>query len=112
LPASDAADWLRAEVREGRLDGMAVDGVLRAAGHPVRRRKAQPAGLTAREVEVLQLLARGLTNKQIADTLCISGKTVSRHIENIYVKIRVSNRARASLFAVRNGLMDAQAGEG
>jgi DNA-binding NarL/FixJ family response regulator len=56
-------------------------------------------------VEVLRLLARGLTNKEMASALFISPKTVSRHIENIYTKIGVSNRARASLFAVTHGLM-------
>jgi HD-GYP domain-containing protein (c-di-GMP phosphodiesterase class II) len=100
-----AAAWLRDEVRGGRLDGDAVAGVLRAAGHPTRGRQAQPSGLTAREVEVLRLLARGLTNKEIADGLGISPKTAGRHTENIYAKIGVSNRARASLFAVTHGLM-------
>jgi DNA-binding NarL/FixJ family response regulator len=61
--------------------------------------------LTSREVEVLRLLALGLTNKAIAGALVISPKTASRHIEHIYVKIGVSNRARASLFAVTHGLM-------
>jgi HD-GYP domain-containing protein (c-di-GMP phosphodiesterase class II)/DNA-binding CsgD family transcriptional regulator len=101
----EAAGWMRDEVRAGRLDGDAVDGVLRVAGHPSRRRKPQPSGLTSREVEVLQLLARGLTNKEIADVLVISPKTAGRHIEHIYAKIGVSNRARASLFAVTHGLM-------
>jgi HD-GYP domain-containing protein (c-di-GMP phosphodiesterase class II) len=105
-PPEEAAGWMRDEVRAGRLDGDVVDGVLTAAGHPARRRKPQPAGLTSREVEVLRLVARGLTNKQIAEILVISPKTASRHIEHIYTKIGVSNRARASLFAVMHGLMD------
>jgi DNA-binding NarL/FixJ family response regulator len=78
------------------------------AGHPTRRRKAHPSGLTGREVEVLRLLARGLTTKEMAADLVLSPKTVSRHIENIYLKIGVSNRARASLFAVTHGLMTPQ----
>ena len=57
---------MRAEVTAGRLDGDAVDAVLRAAGHRVRRRREWPAGLTPREVEVLRLLACGLSNKEIA----------------------------------------------
>jgi DNA-binding NarL/FixJ family response regulator len=52
---------------------------------------------------VLRLLARGLSNKQIAELLVISRKTVDNHAEHIYAKIRASNRARASLFAVRHG---------
>jgi HD-GYP domain-containing protein (c-di-GMP phosphodiesterase class II) len=104
----EAARWLRGEARDGRLDGDAVDGVLRAAGHPARRRKAYPSGLTGREVEVLRLLARGLTTREMAADLVLSPKTVGRHIENIYLKIGVSKRARASLFAVTHGLMSTE----
>jgi HD-GYP domain-containing protein (c-di-GMP phosphodiesterase class II) len=92
----DAAAWMRHEVRAGRLDGDAVDGVLRAAGHPARRRRAQTAGLTTREIEVLRLLARGLSNKEIAGELVISPKTAGHHVQHIYSKIGVSNRARAT----------------
>jgi DNA-binding CsgD family transcriptional regulator len=101
----EAASWMRGEVRAGRLDGEAAEAVLRGAGHPTRRRTSLPAGLTSREVEVLRLLALGLTNKGIASALIISPKTASRHVEHIYAKIGVSNRARASLFAVTHGLM-------
>jgi len=101
----EVAAKLRAEVRAGRLDGGSVDAVLRAAGHRVNVRKDWPAGLTAREVQVLQLVARGLSNRQIADELVISRKTVGNHIEHIYTKIGVSNRALACLFASKNGLM-------
>ena len=100
-----AAMQLRNEVAAGRLDGAAVDAVLTASGHRVPRRREGPAGLTAREVEVLQLLARGLSNKEIARALVIAHKTVGNHIEHIYVKIAATNRAGASLFAVRHGLL-------
>lgn len=100
-----AAQEVRAEVAAGRLDGDAVDAVLRAAGHRVRRQREWPAGLTAREVEVLKLLARGFSNKEIAEQLTISRKTAGTHIEHIYMKIDASNRAQASLFAMRHGLM-------
>jgi HD-GYP domain-containing protein (c-di-GMP phosphodiesterase class II) len=103
--AADAAAELRAEVRDGRLDAQAVDAVLVAAGHAPRRRPHGPAGLTAREAEVLTHLARGLSNREIADLLVISPKTVGNHVEHIYSKIGVSNRAGASLFATRNGLL-------
>ncbi|MGZ4490592.1 MAG: HD-GYP domain-containing protein [Nocardioidaceae bacterium] len=59
MPESEAAAELRSEVRAGRLDGDAVNSVLKAAGHRVSARREWPAGLTAREVEVLGLLARG-----------------------------------------------------
>ena len=64
-----------------------------------------PASLTAREVEVLRHLARGMSSQQIAERLVISRKTASNHIEHIYAKIGVSNRAMASLFATRHGLL-------
>jgi len=101
----DAADELRAEVAAGRIDGDAADAVLRAAGHPVRRRRAGPMGLTPREVEVLGLLARGLSNKEIAQRLVISRKTAGTHVEHIYAKTGASNRAQASLFAAKHGLL-------
>ena len=81
--------------------------VLRAAGHRVRRHREWPAGLTAREVEVLRYLARGMSHKEIALRLVISRKTASNHVEHIYAKIGVSNRAMASLFATRHGLLNA-----
>ena len=99
------ASYLRDEVRAGRQDPHSVDALLTATGHRVGRRREWPAGLTTREVEVLRLLARGLSNRQIAGRLVISHKTVDNHVEHIYTKIGVSNRARASLFAVRQGLV-------
>ncbi len=101
----EASAWLRAEVAAGRLDGDAVGAVLRAAGHRVGARREWPAGLTAREVEVLRLVARGLSNKEIGEHLSITRKTAGNHVEHVYAKIGVSNRARASLFAIRHGLM-------
>jgi HD-GYP domain-containing protein (c-di-GMP phosphodiesterase class II) len=105
LTADEAAAELRAEVTAGRLDGDAVDAVLVSAGHRVPRRRDRPAGLTEREVEVLRLLARGLSNKQIAQELVISPKTASNHVEHIYTKIDATSRAAASLFAVQHGLL-------
>ena len=95
----------------GRLDADAVEAVLGAAGHRVPRRRGGPAGLTPREVEVLRLLARGLSNKEIAARLVISPKTVANHVEHIYAKIDASTRAGASLFAVQHGLLPEDAVE-
>ena len=103
--ADEAAVQLRAEVKAGRLEAEAVDAVLSAAGHRVTRRREGPAGLTPREVEVLRLLAQGLTNKEIAERLVISPKTAGNHIEHIYAKIDASSRATASLFAMQHGLL-------
>jgi HD-GYP domain-containing protein (c-di-GMP phosphodiesterase class II) len=101
----DAAAELRSEVKRGRHDPDVVEAVLGAAGHRSVRRREGPAGLTQREVEVLRLLTRGLSNKQIAEQLVISPKTVANHVEHIYAKIDVSTRARASLFAMHHGLI-------
>ena len=102
----DAARPAAAEdVSRGRLDRDAVDAVLGAAGHRVPRRREGPAGLTQREVEVLVLLARGLSNKAIAAQLVVSPRTVGHHIEHIYRKIGCSTRAAASLFAMQHGLL-------
>ncbi|QGN31698.1 HD domain-containing phosphohydrolase [Microlunatus sp. Gsoil 973] len=100
-----AARLLRDEARAGRLDSDAVQAVLTAAGHGRSRRPARPAGLTDREIEVLGLLARGLSNREIATRLVISPKTVGRHVEHIYTKTGTPNRALASLFAANHGLI-------
>jgi DNA-binding NarL/FixJ family response regulator len=96
---------LRADVKAGRHDAEAVEAVLRAAGHRVPRRRGGPAGLTPREVEVLRLLARGLSNKEIAARLVISRKTAANHAEHIYAKINASTRAAAGLYAMQHGLL-------
>ncbi|MGZ4435273.1 MAG: response regulator transcription factor [Trebonia sp.] len=68
------------------------------------------AGLTAREAEVLILLARGLLNKQIAERLVITPKTAGNDVEHIYAKIGASSRAAAAMFAVQHGLLPEGAG--
>jgi HD-GYP domain-containing protein (c-di-GMP phosphodiesterase class II) len=106
LDPSRARAELRAEVEGGRLDQRAVNAVLEAAGtRPVRVPEAWPAGLSDREVEVLRLLARGKTNRQIAADLVIAEKTVGRHVENIYAKTGLSTRAGAALFAAEHELL-------
>jgi len=104
LEPDRAARAVQGEARVGRLDGEAVNAVLRAAGQRAPARREWPAGLTAREVEVLGLLARGHSNRDIAQRLVVAPKTVSNHVEHIYVKIGVSSRAAATLFATRHGL--------
>ena len=106
LTPKAAASELRIEVRAGRLAADAVDAVLTAAGQQRPKRAAGPAGLTPREVEVLTLIARGASNKQVAAALGITPKTAGTHIERIYVKIGASTRSTAALFAMQNGLLD------
>lgn len=103
--AVGAATKLRGEAGAGRLDPTAVDAVLWAAGHRSGGRTAGPAGLTAREVQVLGLLAHGLTATEIAQRLSISAKTVRNHLEHIYLKAGVTNRTGAMLFALQYGIV-------
>ena len=102
----EAARELRAEAASGTLDPAAVDAVLSAGGHaPNRSRSGGPAGLTAREGDVLALLAQGCANKEIARRLAISPKTVGNHVERIYTKLGVTNRASAAMRAMQHGLV-------
>ena len=106
LADAAAVRTLEVEARS-MLDADAVACVLAAAGQRVApKRPGSPAGLTDREVEVLRLIARGLSNREVAERLFISRKTVGRHVENLYAKIGVSSRAAAALFAMEHGLLD------
>ena len=105
LSPDHAATELRAMSTAGRLDGEAVERVLAAAGHRRAARAPLPAGLTAREAEVLQLLALGLTTRQVADRLVITSKTADHHVQHIYTKIGVSTRGAAALFAIEHGIL-------
>jgi HD-GYP domain-containing protein (c-di-GMP phosphodiesterase class II) len=106
MTAGDAARQLRRDADEGRLDPAATDAVLAAAGQAGGRSRAGgPAGLTARESDVLGLLAQGLPNKGIAHQLGISAKTVGNHVERIYAKLGVTNRAGAAMRAMQHGLV-------
>jgi DNA-binding NarL/FixJ family response regulator len=67
-------------------------------------RSRPSCGLTAREREVIELLATGLTNRAIATELFVSEKTVARHIANIFLKLHVCSRAAATAFAYEHGL--------
>jgi DNA-binding CsgD family transcriptional regulator len=65
---------------------------------------AYPAGLTAREVEVLRLVAQGLTDAEVAEQLYLARRTINTHLTSIYTKLGVSSRAAATRFAVEQGL--------
>ncbi len=79
-----------------------------SAGHPaapsVKRPIPYPDGLTAREVEVLRLVAQGLPDTQVADRLVISPRTVNTHLKSIYGKIQVSSRSAATRYAIEHHL--------
>lgn len=106
LSPAEATRQLRQEAARGRFDLTATDAVLTAAGQATNRtRTGAPTGLTARETEVLVLLSRGLPNKAIASHLGITPKTAGNHIEHIYTKLSVCNRAGAAVFAMQHGLV-------
>jgi DNA-binding CsgD family transcriptional regulator len=90
------AAWAGFE-RLGAGAGLRQATALLDAGH-------RPAGLTGRELEVLRLLAAGLTNRQMAAELAISEHTAGRHVQNIFTKLGVSSRAAATAFAVSHQL--------
>ncbi|MBF6182451.1 HD domain-containing phosphohydrolase [Nocardia otitidiscaviarum] len=106
LPPSRIVAELRAGVRGGRLDATAVDAVLTAAGQQRHRRRRGPDGLTPRELEVLVLIARGASTRQVARALGITPKTAGTHIERIYAKTGSSSRSTVTLYAVAHGLLD------
>ena len=104
LTEDEAARVLEAQ---SGLDADAVACVLAAAGkRQAPRLERWPAGLTDREVEVLRLVARGRSNRDVAAALVVSPKTVGRHVENLYRKIGVHSRAAAAVFAMEHDLLD------
>lgn len=106
LSPAQAAARLKDRAVRGQLDPTSVDAVLAAAGHhPARVRRDDT--LTPREVEILGLVARGLSNHEIASRLVLSEKTVRNHVERTYAKIGVTNRVGASLYALQHGLVAA-----
>jgi HD-GYP domain-containing protein (c-di-GMP phosphodiesterase class II) len=100
-------DQAATELAKEALDPEAVRAVLEAAG--AKRTdvaRHAPAGLTKREVEVLRLLARGHSLKEIASRLVISPSTAHTHAAHVYEKAAISTRAGAALFAMEHGLLN------
>lgn len=105
--AEEAAEHVMTEAMSGGLDADCVESVVDAAGQERRRvRRARPAGLSDREVEVLRLLAQGLSNPEIAQRLVTSRRTAEHHVQHIYAKIGYSTRAAATLFAMEHDLLN------
>jgi HD-GYP domain-containing protein (c-di-GMP phosphodiesterase class II) len=98
----EAANLLRDMAQAGSLCPDAVAAILGGAPRPTPR---HASGLTDREIEVLRLVARGLTNKEVASALDISTKTAGRHLENIFQKIGVTTRAGAAMWAMQKGIV-------
>jgi HD-GYP domain-containing protein (c-di-GMP phosphodiesterase class II) len=97
----EAARQLEAQA----LDREAVRAVIEAAGGKASRRPSRPAGISDRELDVLRLLVRGLSEKDIAEQLFISAATVHSHVAHIYEKSAVSTRAGLAMFAMENDLI-------
>jgi DNA-binding CsgD family transcriptional regulator len=83
---------------------------LDAKAVETQRRRGLPKGLTEREVQVLALVAEGSTNRQIADELVLSQKTIARHVSNIFTKLGVTTRTAAAWFAFENGIASPKSG--
>jgi DNA-binding NarL/FixJ family response regulator len=98
----DAALELRAAISGFERLGAVIDA--RTANELLTGRAGLPSGLTAREAEVLRLVAAGRSNREIATSLVISEHTVARHLQNMYVKLGVSSRSGATAFAFEHGL--------
>jgi HD-GYP domain-containing protein (c-di-GMP phosphodiesterase class II)/DNA-binding CsgD family transcriptional regulator len=112
LDAEEALQQMRDDVGPGLCPNAfaALVQLVRADGgatltRPKIRPREWPAGLTDREVEILRLLARGLTRREMAEQLYLSEHTVRHHLEHVYNKVGVSTRVAATLFAVEHELL-------
>jgi DNA-binding NarL/FixJ family response regulator len=108
-PATFTALWTAGQALPlaealGEAAAIAEAAQSRQPAYVVPAKPAYPADLTARAVEVLRLVAQGLTNPQIAARLCISPRTVHAHLRAIYGKLEVTTRSAATRFAVEHGL--------
>ena len=97
--ARDIAERLQAAPLLERLDAIALEEADQSAPDVI------PGGLSPRELEVLQLVARGMTDAEVGDALFISPRTVGRHLRSVYNKLDVNSRTAASAFAFQHGLV-------
>jgi NarL family two-component system response regulator LiaR len=100
---ADLADAVR---KASRGEALLAPSVAARLMQEVSGERPAPAGLTERELEVLRLIARGMSNKQIAGELVVSEKTVKTHVSNILAKLHLADRTQAALYAVREGLAE------
>lgn len=107
MNADEAAGALSRMGKAGSLCPDAVAAVLAAVGRASPPRREKPAGLTDREIDVLRLVARGLTNKEVATHLDISVKTAGNHLQSVFQKLGVTTRAGATMIAMQRGIVAA-----
>jgi DNA-binding NarL/FixJ family response regulator len=110
IRSRDLLSMLQAAVRgeaaiTPTLGGRMLEEFRRLAHRAPTSREEEMASLTRREQEVLCLVAEGASDKEIADTLCVSIHTAKSHMRNILAKLHMSHRHEAALFAVREGLI-------
>jgi len=106
--AGAAAPTLEQAIAEAQAPHRADERTAAAVAVEFRRTEGparHPAGLTAREIAVLRLVAQGLTDAQVAQKLVVSPRTVSTHLTSIYGKLQVNSRSAATRFAVENGVV-------
>ena len=96
LGASAASSLIKREMRER--------GIKKIPKGPRQSTRKNPAGLTGRQVDVLKLLTRGMSNSEIASSLYISPKTVDHHISAILAKLNLHSRTEAAAYARTSGL--------
>lgn len=96
---------------ESRLHPQIARKVLDELANPAADRPKTSEPLTAREVEVIRLMALGLGNQEIADELVISESTVRNHVSSILSKLHLANRTQAALYALRQGLASLDEGD-
>jgi len=100
-----AAAAISADADRGRIDAEAVAAVRAEAGYAVAGRRPRPGGLTDRQLEVLRLVAKGFSNREIGRRLVVSPRTAEHHVQDIYARIGVSTRAGAALYAMQPDLI-------
>ncbi len=99
---------IRAAARgEARLHPEVIRKLMQqVAAQPASARPADGPQLTEREGEVIRLVARGMSNREIAETLVISEKTAKAHISNMLGKLGLEDRTQMAIYAIKNGLVD------
>lgn len=88
------------------IDQRIVAGVMEAMSKPAGRGAPRRSLLTARELEIVALVARGLRNKDVSEQLTISEQTVKNHLHSVYDKLGVSDRLELALYALHHGLVE------